>query len=143
MIHKLFTQLTENRAAILHNSNCVYCGVSFEETNHTKEHVVGRRFVPKGTLENQWNLIVRACKRCNEKKADLEDDISAILMQPNLSGEHVSDHASLKEESVKKAEGSISRRTKKLVKDSQEKTPLFSSQNKRTRRSGRALSNVA
>ena len=42
--------------------------------------MIGRRFVPKGKLNNQWNLIVRVCIKCNNKKSDLEDDISAISM---------------------------------------------------------------
>jgi hypothetical protein len=53
------------------------------------------KFVPKGTLENQWNLILNACRNCNGRKADLENDISAITMQPDVLGKHFGDHPQL------------------------------------------------
>jgi hypothetical protein len=86
----------------------------------TKEHVIGRRFVPKGTLNKNWNLIVRACVGCNGLKSDLEDDLSALTMQPDGLGRFPGDDALIKAEAHRKAAKSISRRTKKLVKDSVE-----------------------
>jgi hypothetical protein len=76
---------------------CPYCGVALSKENSTKEHVLARKFVPKGTLNNQWNLILNACRCCNNSKSDLEDDISAITMQPNMRGDHFDYVGALKE----------------------------------------------
>ena len=65
----------------LKNRNCIYCGLPFDEgLEFDIEHVIGRKFVPKNSLKNQWNLIAKACKGCNSKKSQLEDDISAITI---------------------------------------------------------------
>src|SRR5689334_12269149 len=73
----------------LNNITCPYCGIDLVQQNAIKEHVVGRRFVPKGKLAHSWNLILQACRQCNEKKSDLEDDISAIslLLPGAMDGE--------------------------------------------------------
>src|SRR5438067_12808695 len=76
-----------NRAIVLKNETCVYCGSELTAGNCTKEHVIGRKFVPKGKLHEEWNLIVRACTSCNHTKSDLEDDISAISLPPDACGE--------------------------------------------------------
>lgn len=89
-----------------------------------KEHVIGRRFVPKGKLNGQWNLIVRACKKCNNIKSDLENDISAISMQADASGRHPLSDRALGMEATRKALNSISRKTRKPVKDSSEKIDI-------------------
>src|SRR5271154_4986865 len=102
-----------DKPIILDNSTCVYCGTTLEADNTTREHVVGRKFVPKGTLDRQWSLIVQACRACNEAKADLEDDISAVTMQPDVLGRHASQDDLLIRESVRKAGGSVSRWTGK------------------------------
>lgn len=63
------------------NARCPYCGRNFNEISNierTEEHVIGRRFVPKGYLEGEWNLILDACKECNGYKAKLEDGLSLI-----------------------------------------------------------------
>lgn len=73
----------------LHNVVCPYCGATLASDSTTKEHVVGRKFVPKGPLENEWNLILNACRPCNNQKADLEHDISAITMQPDALRQHL------------------------------------------------------
>jgi hypothetical protein len=105
-----------NRAIILQNVACAYCGVPFSEhVPFDKEHAVGRRFVPKGTLDGQWNLLLRACKKCNGLKAALENDISAIAMHPDAWGEHVNDDARLHTEARRKAANAISRKTGKPV----------------------------
>lgn len=108
---------------LLDNETCVYCGT---QLNHdaTKEHVIGRRFVPKGKLNRQWNLIVRACKACNNAKSELENDISAISMQKDAWGRHVHEDESLILDSVRKANNSISRRTGRRIKDSSEQISL-------------------
>jgi hypothetical protein len=55
-----------NRAIILRNIACAYCHVEFSDlVPFEKEHAIGRRFVPKGTLHGQWNLLLRSCRRCN------------------------------------------------------------------------------
>jgi len=87
---------------------------------YTKEHVIGRRFVPKGLLNKEWNLILRACNACNHAKSDLEDDISAITLQPNVWGRHPTDHPIRDAEARRKAEKSKSRRTNKVVAQSVE-----------------------
>lgn len=105
---------------LLDNETCVYCGTLLTKALTTKEHVIGRRFVPRGKLNGQWNLIVRACKPCNKQKSDLEDDISAISMQPDAWGRHATQDQSLKAEAERKAGNSVSRRTKKPVSESVE-----------------------
>jgi len=103
---------------VLHNKRCPYCGVALTTDNSTKEHVIGRRFVPRGKLEGQWNLILRACRPCNVRKSDLEDDISAISMQPDMWGRFAVDDEALRKESQRKARNSISRLSKKAVAES-------------------------
>jgi len=112
------TQLESTESIILDNQTCVYCFIELTSEISTKEHVVGRRFVPKGTLDGEWNLIVRSCRRCNSKKSDLEDDISAITMQPSALGKHVEDDEVLIKESKRKGKRSISRFSGKPVAES-------------------------
>lgn len=103
----------------LFNQSCPYCGKTFcEDLPPTKEHVIGRRFVPKGLLDNQWNLILQACEGCNNGKAELEDDISAITMHPSMIGWTGDEHPALREDALRKAQNSIHRSTKKPVIDS-------------------------
>lgn len=110
-----------NGPTVLRNRTCAYCGCTLTDITATKEHVIGRRFVPKGTLANSWNLIVRVCVACNSKKSDLENDISAISMQPDVAGRFhdPSDHE-LRKEATRKGKKSVSRRTGKPVGLSQE-----------------------
>lgn len=109
--------LPNNKAKRLDNVTCVYCGVEGSPENPlTDEHVIGRRFVPKGSFAKGWSLILRSCERCNNEKSELEDDISAITLQPDLGGSH--EDANLSAEAQRKADGSFSRRTKQLVRDS-------------------------
>jgi hypothetical protein len=76
-----------NSPEVLSNITCAYCGEDLSTETEDTEHVVGRRFVPKGSLDGAWNIILKACKRCNREKGDLEDDISAITMQPTVAGQ--------------------------------------------------------
>jgi hypothetical protein len=112
-------RLAHHKPIVLNNQFCVYCGVELTIANSTKEHVIGRKFVPMGKLDKAWNLIVRACRACNNAKSNLEDDISAITMQPSMHGQHVIDDHALAAEAVRKAK-SRSRKTKKAVSDSNE-----------------------
>lgn len=117
-------QVRSDKPILLPNETCVYCGKDLALLESTKEHVIGRRFVPRGKLDNQWNLIVRACKPCNVQKSDLEDDISAITMLPSAAGQHVVDDALLAKDARRKAQSSISRKTKKKVQHSSESLTL-------------------
>lgn len=109
---------------ILDNITCVYCGTSFDSHPSTKEHVISRAFVPKGSFDRQWNLIVRACKECNQLKAGLEDDISAITMQPNSAGQFATADGILRSEAERKGKRSISRVTGKQVGKSASKITI-------------------
>jgi hypothetical protein len=102
----------------LRNVVCPYCGARLGRDNSTKEHMVGRKFVPKGSLENQPNLILRACRSCNNRKSDLEDDISAITMQPDVTGRYFGSSESLVMDAERKANASLSRHTGKPVRES-------------------------
>lgn len=105
---------------ILKNVTCPYCGVELDDTNRTKDHVVARRFVPKRKMEGCWNLILFACRVCNNYKSTIENDLSAISMQPNLVGERQStDHEAIADARRKAARG-ISLRTGKPVAASEE-----------------------
>ena len=79
---------------------------------------MGRKFVPKGSLATGWSLIVKACTRCNNEKSDLENDISAITLLPDLGTSH--DRTELAALAQRKAAGARSRRTGKPVADSYE-----------------------
>lgn len=106
--------LPPNRAHHLKNLACPYCGIELTDAVASdRDHVIGRRFVPKGVLDAQWNIVLRSCRACNSKKADLEDDVSAVAMQPDAAGEHASTDPRLRAEASRKARKSISRRTGK------------------------------
>ena len=116
-----------NEPIFLDNETCPYCGTELNAQTVTKEHVIGRNFVPKGKLEAQWNLIVRACRRCNFEKSQLEDDLSAISMHPDAWGRHAVEDEVLASEAARKAKNCGSRRTGKIVKDSMEEITLSGS----------------
>jgi len=112
-----------NRAILLKNATCPYCGETLGPDAWNREHVVGRGFVPKGTLDGYWNLILRACKRCNSAKSDLEDDLSALSMQPSLLMGFPRDDGRLRSEAARKAR-SKSRTTQRPVGNSAERLSL-------------------
>jgi hypothetical protein len=112
-------RLPTNRAHILRNETCPYCGTELSAENITRDHVVGRRFVPRGSLDATWNLIVQACRKCNNYKSDLEDDLSAISMQVPLVGPQRDDDL-LDSEARRKGAKSISRLTRRPVDASSE-----------------------
>ncbi|MAJ64786.1 MAG: hypothetical protein CL557_10905 [Alphaproteobacteria bacterium] len=120
-LNSTLTHYPTNKVIRLKNMTCPYCGCDLTTVPViSKEHVVGRKFVPKGKLNRHWNLIVNACEPCNNRKADLEDDISAITLQ--FEGEKANPNydSATKEEASRKATNAISRRTKKPVKYSHE-----------------------
>jgi hypothetical protein len=116
--------LNPKKVLKLKNDVCPYCGSTINDANRTEDHVVGRRFVPKSTMENRWNLILLACKKCNGEKSSLEDDISAISMQPAIGEHRGAVESILAKESSRKARNAISRRSKKRVSESQETSKL-------------------
>lgn len=122
-MHKMKV-LPAHKVVTLDNCTCVYCGKELTPEESTKEHVIGRRFVPKGKLNCGWNLLVNACRACNNKKSALENDISAITMHPDAWGRHPNDDQALADEARRKGKNSISRKTKKPVKDSTEEIQI-------------------
>lgn len=119
--------LPVNRAKLLNNVTCPYCAVRLDARSRTKEHVIGRRFVPKGKLNGQWNLILYACQPCNNRKADLEDDISAITLQPDAWGVSHHGEPAVDDEARRKSLNSLSRKTRKRVSESNEQLKVESS----------------
>lgn len=73
---------TKNALRLKGNFNCPYCGVDLRDKSKkpTKDHMIARKFVPKGTLNAEWNLILDACKKCNFEKGRLEDAVSAFSL---------------------------------------------------------------
>ncbi|WP_394672131.1 HNH endonuclease [Limnobacter sp.] len=107
-------------ATVLRNVVCPYCYVQLKPKGFNIEHVIGRRFVPKNSMNQSWNLILNSCLACNAKKSDLENDISAITMQPDASGKFAHDSPLLLAEAQRRAKNAISRRTKRTVAESKE-----------------------
>ncbi len=117
-------ELNPNRPIRLDNCVCVYCADQLHPRAMTKEHVVGRNFVPKGTLNGNWNLIANACSHCNNLKADLENDISAITMLPHVTRKHFHADLRIAEIADRKASGAFSRHTGRTVRESREELNL-------------------
>jgi hypothetical protein len=115
----------------MRNLSCPYCGAELGEGARTKEHVIGRRFVPIGAFSDSPNVILWACGTCNRRKSDLEDDIAAITMHFHSVGLPQMQDVRLQAEAARRGLKSGSRRTGKAVAESHEqvsvdaKTPLF------------------
>jgi hypothetical protein len=125
MLGENLTHLSLTKPIKLKNATCIYCSRPFGSgVERTTEHVIGRNFVPRGTFANQWNLIANACRDCNGVKSRLEDDISAITMQPDVAGRFAVDDVRLRDEASRKGKGSSSARTRKPVLESQEETEI-------------------
>lgn len=86
-----------------------------ERRTKTREHVIGRNFVPAGATRGSWNLVLNACQSCNTKKSDLEDEISALTMQPDPTGAYPDDAPEFRIDAERKAQRSFSRQTGKPV----------------------------
>jgi hypothetical protein len=110
--------LNPDKPVSLPGRKCVYCGCDLERRSSTQDHVVGRRFVPEGTLATGFFLQVKACRRCNDRKAALEDDISLITMLPDTAGAFARDDDRLRRAVERKSRGSISPATRRLVAQS-------------------------
>jgi hypothetical protein len=73
--------MRSNQPEVLRNITCCYCRIPSVNVASDKEHVIARGFVPIGTLQKSWNLIARACRLCNNRKSDLEDDMAILSLQ--------------------------------------------------------------
>jgi hypothetical protein len=106
------------------NMTCAYCGRLFSASIlRTREHVIARKFVPPGTIKaNDWNLILGACTTCNNGKSQLEDEISAITLYPEIGHKHSDPDLHLI--AAQKAAGATSRATGKKVVDSLGRTDM-------------------
>ena len=110
----------------LQNLTCVYCLREFcPDLRPTKEHVIGRLFVPKNLIKSDgWNLILNACFDCNNQKSQLESEVSAITLQPEIA---LSLDESLVEQSHRKAAKAKSTRPGEVVAKSVERVNLKAS----------------
>ena len=107
-----------DKPVTLPGKKCAYCGVVLERRVTTQDHVVGRRFVPEGTLTTGFFLQVKSCRTCNDRKAALEDDISLITMLPDTLGRYVNDDERLRRTVARKAKGAVSPATRRLAAES-------------------------
>lgn len=115
-----------DRPLVLKNETCAYCSKPFDEDlKPTREHVIGRNFVPKVEFGNRFNLILRACAACNNEKSDLEDDIAVISMLPDQFGRYAVEDVRLREEVLRKIARARSRLTGRPVSDSTEILPFI------------------
>jgi len=115
------SELPTNRAIVLKNLTCPYCNADLTVVTSTKEHVVGRRFVPKGALDGEWNLILQACAPCNSHKSHLENDISAITQYVAVWANKLQEDDAHAKEARRKAASAISDFTRKPVSKSEVK----------------------
>lgn len=72
-----------NRKIEKSNCCCLYCGKYFAldgSTPSDKEHLIGRNFVPEGSLDQGFNFTFRACVSCNKRKAAAEGHVSAVTL---------------------------------------------------------------
>lgn len=90
----------------LNNRVCPYCAEGLRSDDTTEDHVIARLLVPKGSLEQSWNLHIRACSDCNSYKAALEDRVSAASMHRPLVGVREPDDVTLAREAARKRQGS-------------------------------------
>lgn len=93
------------RRRVLRNAVCPYCRAPLSKETLTKDHVIGRRFVPRGSLSGSWNLLIRACRACNGRKSVLEDRVSAASMHPPLVGQRDERDQALAAEARRKQQG--------------------------------------
>jgi len=115
--------LPHSQPTRLKNKRCAYCNADFiGEGEPEKEHVIGRRFVPKNSHNGQWNLHLNSCHRCNQAKSTLENDISAISMI-QTTGSSGGFDPTLAEEAERKGK-STSQRTGKPVSLSSESSKI-------------------
>ncbi len=110
----------------LNNVTCASCHREFStEVIATKEHVIGRNFVPKNSIRaDDWNLILNACRECNHAKSQWESEVSAITLQPEVASAIDPALVGLSQRKAAKVKSS---RTGKIVAESAERISLRSS----------------
>jgi hypothetical protein len=113
----IFDTQSGGRPIVLKNKTCIYCGIQLDKQS-TREHVIGRNFVPNSKWSIDWNLIAQSCQSCNFHKSKLEDDISAITLQIH------SNEPSLKDLVHRKSSKSKSAKTGKNISSSTEHTTI-------------------
>lgn len=64
------------------NQHCPYCGVLVGDGTvpSDEDHLIGRNFVPKGTLDGSFNFTFRSCRECNARKGEAERHISSVTL---------------------------------------------------------------
>jgi hypothetical protein len=101
------------------NKVCLYCNEQFDGSTNvaTKEHLIGRNFVPRGSLNGgrSFNFIFDACSECNNDKAALEGHVSAITQ---FLSQSIAENSAFADRAGKKSRGEIHPWTKKPVADS-------------------------
>ncbi|MEQ9453771.1 MAG: HNH endonuclease signature motif containing protein [Phycisphaeraceae bacterium] len=104
----------------LRNLSCPYCGRVFDcdSLQATVEHVIAKRFVPKGALDGSFNLLLQACEECNNQKSQFEGEVSAITLQPDVAGRLAEQDPMLASEALRKGAGAQSSLTGKPVDQS-------------------------
>jgi hypothetical protein len=101
----------------------MYCAQPFgKEVRREREHVIGRNFVPKGSLAARWNVVGYACKRCNGEKGRLENDLSAITLRPDIWGRFEPQERMIEE--ARRKESARSQKTGKSVRNSAEEMTI-------------------
>lgn len=79
------------RSGLYSNRVCLYCGTAVggpDDAPSNKEHLIGRNFVPLGTLgSSAFNFLFRACEKCNERKGVAERHVSSVTLL-NGPGRH-------------------------------------------------------
>lgn len=117
-------KMRQNQPELLQNVTCCYCRTSLTDVPSNKEHVIGKNFVPKGSLQKSWNLIAQACVSCNTRKSDLEDDMALLSLQHYpFDGTDPESDAAVRG-CFEKASRTYSRHAKKPVSKSTEETTL-------------------
>jgi 5-methylcytosine-specific restriction endonuclease McrA len=117
-------KMRQNQPEVLRNTTCCYCGVALADVAANKEHVIAKNFVPYNVLDRSWNLIARACVRCNTRKSDLEDDMAVLSLQHYpFDGTDAFYDAHVRT-CLAKAARTRSRRTKRPVAESNEESTL-------------------
>jgi len=104
----------------LRNLTCAFCGHAMAPGTRTRDHFIGRRFVPKRKPLGQTNLTVYAHRQCNLEKADLEGEFSALSLHLLASSTSRTIDTALSKDIARKDSGAISTRTRRAVRDSYE-----------------------
>ena len=82
-----FRTFPGNRAIVLRNIRCAYCGDRLTRETTTRDHVIGRRSVPKGKLGGlpplQVDLVSEAPGRSLRSREDVPlAETDDLLFQP-------------------------------------------------------------